>query len=141
MSDVAPTTRKAIRSYEDIEAYQRAMKLVTGVHTLAKVLPTFEQRDLGSQIRRAAKSVPANIAEGYAKRSSIKEFRNYLRIAMASANEMEVHLKIAADLGYVGQEEAEPYIQGYVIVGKQLNRLISAWRQLQPPASSFQKRG
>jgi len=85
--------RKPIRSYEDIEAYQRAMKLVVGIHRVANVLPAHERYDLVAQMRRASKSVPANIAEGYARRWSVKEFKNYLRIAMASANEMEVHLK------------------------------------------------
>ena len=60
---------------------------------------------------------------------------------MASANEMEVHLKIAAELGYLAQEEAQRYVNEYGIVGKQLNPLISAWRSLQPPASSLQHRG
>jgi four helix bundle protein len=133
--------RGPIRSYEDIEAYQRAMKLVVEMHDLVKRLPSEERYDLGAQIRRGAKSIPANIAEGCAKRSSVKEFKKYLRIAMASANEMEVHLKIAAQLGYLSQAKAEPLVQEYVIVGKQLNRLITVWRQLQTPASSLQHRG
>ena len=142
MSDVVtPVARKTIRSYEDIEAYQRAMKLVAGIHALVKTFPAYERHDLASQMRRAAKSVPANIAEGYARRWSVKEFKNYLRMAMASANEMEVHLKIAVELGYVAQQDAGQYVQEYGIIGKQLNRLISTWRQLQPPASSLQQRG
>ena len=134
---VVTTAKKPIRSYEDIEAYQRAMGLVTGIHALAKIMPPYERHDLAAQIRRASKSVPANIAEGYARRRSIKDFKNYLRMAMGSANEMEVHLKIAAELGYHSRAEAERYIKEYNIVGRQLNRLISTWRQFQPPDSSF----
>ena len=126
-----------IRSYEDIEAYQRAMRLVAPMHKLAGNLPRHEQHDLASQIRRAAKSVPANIAEGYARRSSTREFKNYLRFAMASANEMEVHLKVAAELGYVTTEQAQEHVNEYGIIGRQLNRLIAVWRQFQLPASSI----
>jgi four helix bundle protein len=138
---VVPEGRRAIRSYEDIEAYQRAMKLVASVHDVVKSFPAYERHDLAAQIRRAAKSVPANIAEGYARRWSVKEFKNFLRMAMASANEMEVHFKIAAELGYVARHEAQQYVVEYGIIGRQLNRLITTWRQLQPPTSSPQPRG
>lgn len=137
----AERPRRPIKSYEDIEAYQRAMKLVPAVHALVKQLPTYEKHDLVSQMRRAAKSVPANIAEGYARRGSAKDFKNYLRIAMASANEMEVHLKMAIDLGYLPRAEAERYRREYGVVGRQLNRLITVWRQLQRPASSVKHSG
>ena len=133
--------RKPIRSYEDIEAYQRAMKLVVSIHRVANALPAHERHDLVSQMRRASKSVPANIAEGYARRWSVKEFKNYLRIAMASANELEVHLRIASELEYLDPQEAEDLRAEYNIVGRQLNRLISAWRELQPPVSSLQHQG
>ena len=137
MGDTVSSARKPIRSYEDIEAYQRAMRLVATIHGLVKHLPAYERHDLVAQLRRAAKSVPANIAEGYARRSSIKEFKNYLRMAMASANEMEVHLKIATELGYLALATTEPCIKEYNIVGRQLNRLASTWRQFKPSASSI----
>jgi four helix bundle protein len=135
--EAAKADRKPIRSYEDLEVYQRAMKLVPRMYEVAKSMPGFEHYDLAAQVRRAAKSVPTNIAEGYARRSSVKEFKKFLRIAMASANEMEVHLNIAAELGYVPKKDAEVWIADYDIVGRQLNRLIATWRSLQPPASSL----
>jgi len=131
-------SRVPIRSYEDIEAYQRAMKLIAAMHAIVKTLPGYEKYDLAAQMRRASKSVPANIVEGYARRQSPKEFKNYLRMAMASANEMEVHLKIAGELGYLSREQVTEYAKEYNIIGRQLNRLSAAWRQLQPPASSLQ---
>ena len=133
--------RPAIRSYEDIEAYQRAMKLIAAMHAVVKTLPSYEKHDLAAQMRRASKSIPANIAEGYARRQSTREFKHYLRMAMASANEMEVHLKIAGELDYLSRNQANEYSKEYNIVGRQLNRLISTWRQLQPPASSLQHLG
>jgi len=131
--------RSPIRSYEDIEAYQRAMRLITAVHAIVKTLPGYEKHDLAAQMRRASKSVPANIAEGYARRQSTKEFKHYLRMAMASANEMEVHLKIAGELGYLSREQVTEYAKEYNIIGRQLHRLSTTWRQLQHPASSLQQ--
>ena len=132
-------TRAPIRSYEDIEAYQRAMKLIAAMHAIVKTLPGYEKYDLAAQMRRASKSVPANIAEGYARRQSTKEFKNYLRMAMASANEMEVHLKIAGELGYLSREQVAEYANEYNIIGRQLNRLSTTWRQFQHPASILQQ--
>src|SRR3990172_6394212 len=87
--------------YERLEVYQRAMTLVPKVEEFIRTLPRVERYGLVSQLRRASRSVPTNIAEGYAKRRSAKGFCAYLTTAMGSANEMEVHLEIAAQLGYL----------------------------------------
>ena len=115
--------------YQRLEVYRRAMTLVLGVQELVNTLPPAERKALASQMRRASRSVPANIAEGYAKRRSAKEFCAYLTTALGSANEMQVHLRIASDLGYLRDEEL---FEGYDIVGRQLNRLIAAWRDGPP---------
>ena len=122
-----PVRAKAIRSYEDLEVYQRAMALLTQVHRLALDLPDFERYNLADQMRRASKAIPANIAEGYGKRRSAREFKAYLTTALGSANEMLVHLKIAADLDYVPREHCDELTAAYTIVGKQLHRLIERW--------------
>ena len=134
----AAPVRRFIRSYEDLEVYQRAMEMLPVVHRLALTFPDFEKYDLANQIRRASKSVPANIAEGYAKKRSPKEFQAFLTNAMGSAAEMEVHLKIARKLEYLSQEECNQIIGEYEIIGKQLYRLIEHWRSLDsssPPTS------
>jgi len=100
----------AIRSYEDIEAFKRAMGLLPPVHRLVLKLPTYERYELASQIRRASKSVPTNIAEGYGKRRSARNFKMYLEHALGSANEMIVHLQIAECLEYVPREDCEGLI-------------------------------
>ncbi len=79
-------------------------------------------------MRRASKSVPANISEGFSKRATVNDFKKYMRAAMGSANEMETHLKIAKGLGY--SQQLDELIDGYNHVGRQLNRLISTWRIL-----------
>ncbi len=91
-------------------------------------LPKYEAYDLAQQMRRASKSIPANIAEEYSKRRTAKDFKLYLAHAMGSANEMVVHIRMAVQLGYCGAEESGGLIEGYSVVGKQLNRLIQQWR-------------
>ena len=93
--------------------------------------PEFEKFDLADQMRRASKSIPANITEGFALRESAKEFKRYLRIAMASANEMEVHIEVAKDLGYASAAECAVLIAEYRVIGKQLHRLIENWRSFE----------
>ena len=111
--------------YERLEVYQRAMSLIPRVQFVIRVLPASERYALASQMRRASRSVPTNIAEGYAKRKSAKEFRNYLTIAMGSASEMKVHLAIANELGYL--HEGDDLIEQYDILGRKLNKLITSW--------------
>lgn len=116
------------RGYEGLDVYQRARSLLKPMHDLVLTFPDYEKFDLASQIRRASKSI-ANIAEGYAKRRSGKEFAFFLNDAMGSANEMEVHLQIAHELGYIAAVEHGRYVQEYAVIGKQLNRLIAYWRR------------
>jgi four helix bundle protein len=137
MMSAAPA-RRFIRSYEDLDVYQRAMEMLPVVHRLALTFPDYERYDLANQLRRASKSVPANIAEGYAKKRSPREFQSFLTNAMGSAAEMEVHLKIALKLGCVGEDECNRILAEYEIIGKQLYRLIEHWRSLDsasPPTS------
>jgi four helix bundle protein len=121
--------RTALRSHEDLDAYKLSMNLLVHVHALCSKLPPEERYELGSQMRRSSKSIPANVAEGFSKRASVREFKQYMRTAMGSANEMETHLRIVGRLGYVRSGELDELIDGYNHVGRQLNRLITNWRQ------------
>jgi four helix bundle protein len=118
-----------IRSYRDIEAYQRAKALVVPMHKLVKRFPAYEQFDLCDQIRRASKSVVSNIVEGYSYKDTPAKAKHLWRIAMGSANEMIEHLETAIALEYVSQDICQPHIEQYTIVAKQLNRLIQTWRK------------
>ena len=130
----AAETRKFIRSYEDLDVYQRSMALLKPVHDMVLKFPDYEKFDLANQLRRASKSIPANIAEGYGKRRSAKEFQSFLSHALGSATEMEVHLKIARALDYISADEFTWLHAEYEIVGKQLYRLMQHWRTLDSPA-------
>jgi four helix bundle protein len=78
----------SIQSYQDLEIWQKAMKLAEKIYALTKSYPKEEQFILTSQMRRAAISIPANIAEGWARQGTI-EFLQFLRIAMGSLRELE----------------------------------------------------
>jgi four helix bundle protein len=120
----------AITSYRDLEVYQRAMKALVQVHKLVLEFPDFERYGLTDQMRRASKSVPANIAEGYGRRSSAKDFKRFLAIALGSTNEMVVHLEAARALEYAGAELCAALIDEYTVVGKMLYRLMENWRTI-----------
>ena len=116
------------KGYEDLDVYKRAFALQKPVHALVLRFPDYEKFDIASQMRRACKSVPTNIVEGYARRRSPKEFCSFLALSVGSANEMEVHFKIARELDYVTQAEFDHFLEEYQIIGKQLTRLIQYWR-------------
>src|SRR3989337_2463609 len=110
MAQAPAPPRRAIRSYEDIEAFQRAMALLKPIHELTLTFPDYEKFDLAAQIRRACKSIPANVAEGYGKKRSAKDFKSYLANALGSTNELIVHLQIGRTLGYTSGEESESFV-------------------------------
>ena len=87
------------RYYQNIRAYHLAYNFVLAVYERTKSFPKSEESNLRSQLRRAAVSLPLNIAEGSAK-SSKKEFLYFLGVAYASAKEVEVLLSLCFDLGY-----------------------------------------
>lgn len=128
------------KGYEELEVYRRARALLKPVHDLALTLPDYEKFDLANQLRRACKSIPANIAEGYARRRSAKEFCLFLTTALGSANEMEVHLDIAFELGYIEQSTHQELGAAYNELGRMLNGLIRYWRTVDSSAPSAQGR-
>ena len=90
----------SLRSYRDLLAWQRAVDLAVECHRVADGLPTVQRFGLGSQIRRAAGSVPANIAEGYG-RLHRGDYVHHLSMSNGSLKELETHLIIAERLGYL----------------------------------------
>lgn len=117
-----------IKSFRDLEVYQESYKLMIIVHQKVKEFPIYEKMDLASQMRRASKSIPANIAEGWAKRNHEKEFKKHLDIAIGSANEMEVHVEMARDLSYLKKDFCEDILKRYNILGRKLFKLRKNWK-------------
>lgn len=117
-----------IKSFKDLEVYKKAYDLAITINKNVNKLPLFERNDLGSQLRRASKSVPANIAEGWAKRRFEKQFKLHLDSAIGSCNEMEVHISIAKDLNFWTKEFCEDLEKQYLFLGGKLTNLRNNWK-------------
>ena len=91
--------RATVRSFEDLLVWQKAHQLVLTIYQVTKLFPKEEQYGLISQIRRAAVSVPANIAEGFRRRTKADKQR-FLTIAHGSLEEVRYYLILSNDLGY-----------------------------------------
>jgi four helix bundle protein len=128
--------RSAIRTYRDIEAFQRTMAIMAPLHRLVRKLPVEERYELGSQMRRASKSIALNIAEGYGKKRSTAQFRTFIDHAQGSANEVIVQLEIGVSVGYFTQEEIQLLVAELEIIARQLYRLAENWRNFAPASAS-----
>lgn len=113
----------AINSHRDLVAWQRGMDLVVRVYGLTKNWPRDELYGLTAQARRAAVSVPANIAEGYG-RSGRASYIYFLKVAQGSLKELETHIEIAERIGFVTTDQCRELLAEAVTVGKLLNGLI-----------------
>jgi len=117
-----------IKSYRDLEVYRRAKALVVPTHKLVEEFPSHEKYGLSDQMRRASKSVVANIVEGYSHKDTPGKAKQFWRTAMGSANEMVEHIEISVELDYSSDDKSSRYIEEYTIVAKQLNKLIQTWK-------------
>ena len=116
-----------IKSYQDLEVYQRSYKLALQVHKITMLFPKHEMYEIGSQLRRAAISIPLNIAEGYGRKEHVKDFKNFLINALGSSNEVSVLIEMVKDLGYE-LEKYKELKEEYDHLGRQLNKLIQTWK-------------
>ena len=116
-----------IKSYEDLKVYRMSYESSLKIHRMSLTLPQIEQQELGRQIRRATKSIPMNIAEGYGKKSSAAEFKRYITMALGSNNEVLVQLKYCLDLEYITETEYRMHESTHVEIGKMLSGILSKW--------------
>lgn len=117
-----------IRTYRDLEVFKESYAAAMVVSRLTKTFPQREQVELARQLRRSARSVPANIAEGWAKRNSPLEFKRYLQMAVGSCHETEVWLSMSRDEGYITGEEHDELAKRYERIGVMLRSLWKNWR-------------
>ena len=115
----------SVRIYRDLEVWQNAMELVTQVYSCTQRFPREEMYGLTNQVRRAAVSVPSNIAEGQGRRTT-REFLHHLSIARGSLAEVDTQVEIAERLGFLAREQAEDIGQMLTSVAKLTNALIAA---------------
>lgn len=110
--------------YKDLIVWQKAMELVKETYILVEKLPKEELYALSSQMRRAAISIPSNIAEGYGRKSKT-EYSRFLDIARGSLFELETQLHICIMLNFIEEKDAEIAFSISSEVGRILNSLIA----------------
>ncbi len=117
-----------IESYRDLNVWQRTMSLAAMTYELTRKFPREEIFGIIQQLRRAAVSVPANIAEGYG-RNSTADYVRFLHIAQGSLKEWETLLLLARQIGICAETESESLLRESTITGKMLHTLIGKLRK------------
>lgn len=125
------TGKRTIKSFHDLTVYQNlyaAMK--TTLNEVVPKLPREEKFDLVDQMRRACKAAPALIAEGFAKRYQLRQWRKYINDAIGESNEMIHHLSVCIDIypKLVNVALCKKLIDSYDVCCKQLTRLGQSWQ-------------
>jgi four helix bundle protein len=112
-------------SFRDLRVWQDAMKLAMDTYRATAAFPKHELYGLSQQVRRAAVSVPSNIAEGKGHHSD-KAFTNFLLHARGSLLELQTQIEIAQDLQYIADEDAQRLLSEATAVGRGLSGLINS---------------
>ena len=116
------------KNHKELLVWQKAMQLVVDVYNLIRLLPKEETYGLSDQMRRAAISIPSNIAEGNA-RSSQKDMVHFLYIAQGSRAELKTQLELCELIGYISKERLEPVLMQTQEIGRMLSGLIKSTLQ------------
>ena len=111
-----------VSDYKELIAWQKAMDLVVDIYQLTRDFPTDERFGLTNQLRRAAVSIPSNIAEGQG-RGLTRDFQHFISISNGSRQEVETQLLIAIRLGFVIDQDASPLLDRICELGRILSGL------------------
>lgn len=117
-----------MRTHKDLDVWKLSIDFVTEIYTITKGFPKEEQFGLTNQIRRAAVSVPSNIAEG-AGRKSDKEFLQFLYISLGSVQEIDTQILISLNLNYLTKSEYEILLIKLDQISKMLSGLIKSFKE------------
>ena len=113
----------------DMVVFGKAYGLALDMHRLSLLFPKHEQFELAGQLRRASKSICANLAEGRARQQgSSAEFRRFVLIALGSADEVRLWCRFAKDLGYLSPDDFDRFDGAYSEVARMLNGLVQKLR-------------
>jgi four helix bundle protein len=118
----------SIKTYKDLDVFQVSYQLALTISKTVRNYPGPEQFELARQIRRAARSIPANIVEGWAKRSSAPEFKRYLQVAIGSCDECKLWLEMSRDEGYLTAQDCQELLNEFNRLGAMLKSLWRQWR-------------
>ncbi len=119
--------KKTIQSHRDLLVWQKSMDLVVAIYRITQKLPANEQFGLISQLRRAAVSVPSNIAEGYGRHSS-GSYKQFLSMSRGSLLEVETQIDLCLRLGYLTAMDTDIVLNTITEISKMLTSLISKIR-------------
>lgn len=114
----------SVMIYKELTVWKKSMELVKEIYTLTKKLPKEEMYGLSDQMRRAAVSIPSNIAEGNGRKTDV-EYARFLNISRGSECELETQLYICVMLNYLTENETEKAFELLSEIGKMLNTLIT----------------
>src|SRR6266542_3631656 len=118
----------AIQSYRDLRVWEHAMDLVVTSYRVSKSFPKEERYGLTAQLRRAAVSIPSNIAEGHG-RKHLGDYLHQLSVANGSLMELETQLMIAGRLEYLSREAEERILADTAVLGRMMSALARALRK------------
>lgn len=127
MDDGAAGHPGGVRNFRDLRVWQAAMELAQSVYPITRCLPHEETFGLTSQLRRAAVSVPSNIAEGHS-RCGTAEYLHHPSIALASLAEVQTQAEFACRIGYVTEEDARSVTDQAIRTTRQVHTLGNALR-------------
>ena len=113
----------AIRTYRDLDLWQKSIELVKEVYRLTRKYPKDEAYGLVSQMRRAAVSIPSNIAEGF-RRFHNKEYKQFLYVSSGSCAELETQLTISKELAYITKAEESALLESLDHIGRMRTNLL-----------------
>ena len=114
-----------LKNHKDLKVWQKSYRLCLDIYRTTKKFPKEERYGLTSQIRRAAVSIPSNIAEGYGRKTTA-DYLRFLYIAYGSICELETQLLLSGDLNYVKQENLKALKDGTEEVERMLKALIKS---------------
>lgn len=117
-----------VKSFRDLRVWQAAMELTLAIYEITNGFPSEERYGLTSQLRRAAVSVPSNLAEGHT-REGTREYLYFISVAQASLAEVVTQLDLAARLGYLTPNVVGPCLDRTARLGRQLFALRDALKQ------------
>lgn len=116
-----------IRDVTDLEIYNESLILLKKLYVFLLKIPKAENDSI-IQCKKCAKSIPANIAEGFTKRSSELEFKRFLKIALGSSDELITHLRTLEIVVPKLSNDANELLDQYKILSKRINSLLGNWR-------------
>jgi len=113
---------KLFKSYRDLEVWRKAMELAKRIYQITSKFPGDERFGLTNQLRRAAVSIPSNLAEGHS-RSGPGDFSRFISISMGSVAEVETQVILSSELGYLAVETSSEVLSDLDVLGKMLRGL------------------